>query len=128
MATSSDGIRRNPLVLTPAAEVRGKSFPHNFKPKRHRAKKAKKKDTSDPHYEVSLGTESDDFSGNDPDPDWWMRTPRSELQRERDTRASSVTLRHGRSPPPGFERQNPQHNPKRSRNASRKHSVDKKDL
>ena len=139
-AASSDGTRRTPVVLTSAADVRGNSFPPYYKarPKRRRAKDAKKKGTDDPLYEVSLGTESDDFSGQDPDPNWWIWPTRSEPRRERETRASTVTQRKGRSPPPGFSWkswQTPQQKPKRSRNASRKHSagkrkqsVDKKDL
>ena len=117
-AASSAGTRRNALVLTPAKDCRQHSVPHNFMAKRAKTTKTKNKDTSDNSYEVSLGTESDDFPEDDPD--WWKKPLRSEVQGRSSVRTSSVTLRRGRTPPPGF--------PQQGRSASRNKSVDEKDL
>ena len=141
-AGSSTEVKRSTVVLTPAAQAaqaRGNSFPpiYKLRPRIPKSKRDEKKGTDDPLYEVSLGTESDDFSGHEPDPDWWNQTPRSERKRERDAqafRSTTASRRKGRSPPPGFswkDWQLPQGKPKpkRSRvasNASRKRSADKR--
>ena len=67
-AASSAGTRRTALVLTPAKDCRNNhSLPHNFKAKRAKITKDNNEDTSDNDYEVSLGTELDDFPEDDPD-------------------------------------------------------------
>ena len=84
-AASSTEVKRTTVVLTPATRAaagRHNSFPQIDKLRNRlpKAKRDERKAADDPLYSVSLGTESDDESGRDPDPNWWNRTPRAEKE------------------------------------------------